>query len=170
MANWKGKTMADGLTMTINLNFFARDMKELAGPVVDKISQQALRAGAQVFLEALQDTVPERPDLPSGTALPVGALRDDLQSRVSRQEDGTYIAHIGPGKQTRHVAGWVEYGHELSGTEKRLIGGNLEGKFVKAHPWIRPAFDMSEEEAMAAVGLVVEEEIGKEASRRGYAA
>jgi hypothetical protein len=156
--------------MTIKLDYFERDMRELAGPVVDRISQHALHAGAQVFLEALQDAAPERPDLPSGTALPVGALRDDLRSRVSRQEDGTYIARIGPGPATRHVAGWVEFGHELSGTEKRLIGGNLEGKFVKAHPWIRPVFEMSQEEAVAAVGLVVEEEIAKEASRRGYAA
>jgi Bacteriophage HK97-gp10, putative tail-component len=167
--------MTDGLTMTINLDYFERDLKELAGPVVDRISREALRAGAQVVLEALIETVPERPNLASGTALPVGALRDDLRARVSQQPDKTLLATIGPGKKTRHVAGWVEYGHEQSGFagrggEKRLIGGNLEGKFVMAHPWIRPALEMSEEEATATVGLVFETEIAKEAERLGYTA
>ena len=162
--------MSDGLTMTINLTYFERDMKELAGPVADRISRQALRAGAQVVLEALQDLAPERPDLPSGTALPVGALREDLHARVSRQDDGTYVARIGSGPKTRHVARFVEYGHEQAGSEKHLIGGNLEGKFVPAHPWIRPAAELSQEEATATAGLVVEEEIAKEATRLGYVA
>jgi hypothetical protein len=30
----------------------------------------------------------------------------------------TFIGRIGPGKNTRHAAGWVEYGHEQSCTEK----------------------------------------------------
>lgn len=162
--------MSDGLTISINLNYFERDMRELAGPVADKIMQKAIRAGGQVVLEALIDTVPERPDLPSGTALPVGALRDDLHLRVSRQDDNTFMAHIGSGPKTGHVSRFVEYGHEQAGSEKHLIGGNLEGKFVPAHPWIRPALEMSQEEAIATVGLVVEEEIAKESARLGYAA
>lgn len=162
--------MSDGLTMTIDLHVFDRDMKELAGPVADKIAIEAMRAGGEVVLEALKELAPERPDLPSGTALPVGEMERDLQLRVSKQPDGTVIARIGPGSKTRHVAVWVEYGHEQSGSEKHLIGGHLEGKFVMAHPWIRPAFEMSKDEALAVAGFVMESEIGKAAGRMGYVA
>jgi hypothetical protein len=160
--------MSDQLTMSIDLRAFEKDMTTLGGEIADKVALQAIRAGGEVFLEALRERVPEREDLPSGTALAVGEMESDLQLRTSRQADGTVIARVGPGAKTRHVAVWVEYGHEQHGSEKRFIGGRLEGKFVKAHPWIRVAFDMAQDDAAAVVGFVMQTEIAKEAAQLGY--
>lgn len=165
--------MSDGLTINIDLRVFEQDMKQLAGPVADKVGMTAMTAGGQVLLEALQEVAPERPDLPSGTALPVGALAADLQTRSSKQADGTIVNRTGPGKATRHVAGWVEYGHEQAGfarSEKRLIGGHLEGKFVPAHPWIRIAYETTIDEAVSVVGFVLQEEIASQFAKLGYRA
>lgn len=57
-----------------------------------------------------------RPALPSGRALPVGALKADVTLEV-RRESGLLMAVVGPGKLTAHVARWVEYGH------RRVRGG-----------------------------------------------
>lgn len=161
--------MSDGLVVTVQgLDRFDRDMLEISGPVAVKIARRAIREGGRVMQAAITQMAPERPDLPSGTALPVGALRGDIELRVSQAQDGSVSAFIGPGKYTAHVARWVEYGHEQSGGEKRLIGGKLEGKFVPAHPFIRPAFELSQGEALAATEIAVSAEIAKEAARLGY--
>lgn len=161
--------MSDGLVMTVQgLERFNRDMLEISGPIATKIARRAIREGGKVMQAAITQMAPQRPDVPSGTALPVGALRGDIELRVRQDQDGAVSAFIGPGKYTAHVARWVEYGHEQSGGEKRLIGGKLEGKFVPAHPFIRPAFELSQGEAMAATEAAVSVEIGKEVARLGY--
>lgn len=161
--------MSDGLIMTVQgLERFNRDMLEISGPVATKVARAGIREGGRVMQAAITQMAPERPDLPSGTALPPGALRGDIELHVSQAADGSVSAFIGPGKHTAHVARFVEYGHEQSGGEKRLIGGKLEGKFVKAHPFIRPAFELSEGEALAATEAGVAAAIAKEAVRMGY--
>jgi HK97 gp10 family phage protein len=161
--------MSDGLVITFEgMERFQRDMLEISGPVATRVARRAIRAGGRVIQSTITQMAPQRPDLPSGTALPVGALRGDIELRVKQEDDGSVSAFIGPGKYSAHVARFVEWGHEQSGGEKRLIGGKLEGKFVAAQPFIRPALELSQDEAMAATETAVSFEIAKEVKRLGY--
>jgi hypothetical protein len=160
------------ISFAIDLHVFDRDMQRLGQTVANEIGIKAMRAGGEVMQEALREAAPERPDLPSGTALPVGELANDIQLSVIKDSNGTIVARIGPGKKSRHVAVWVEYGHEMSHrqSEKRLIGGKFQGKFVPAHPWIRPTFETTIDEAVAVAGYRMQEEIAKASAQLGFVA
>ncbi len=160
--------MSDGITVHIDgLKELDEAFTRMADPArVKKIIRKALRKGAEVERAAIQERAPERPDLPSGTALPPGALKGDIEVHATTDGDNLAIT-IGPGKYTKHAAGWVEYGHQMVvGGKRRLdkkgrIRGN--GRLVKvngttvsqvpAHPFIRPAFDAT---ATAATDAIVE--------------
>src|ERR1700735_1283175 len=74
-----------------------------------RMMNKALRAGGQVFKAEEEQLAPERPDLPSGTALPPGALKRDVTVKKARGVDNTIL--IGPGKYTNQAAHLVEFGH-----------------------------------------------------------
>jgi HK97 gp10 family phage protein len=132
---------------------------------VKKIVRKALKKGAKIEQAAMRARAPERPDLPSGTALPPGALKADIT--IGNTTDGENLAVIvGPGKYTRHAAGWVEYGHQMVvGGRRSVKNGKVTGKghlvtvngttlsVVPAHPWIRPAY---EESATAVTTAIVD--------------
>jgi HK97 gp10 family phage protein len=134
-------------------------LAELGGAKGKQIVNKALRAGGLVFVDAIQERAPERPDLPSGTALPPGALAADIGERIGRDEEGFAAAIIGPQDATAHVARWVEYGHRLvkGGYSKSVyrrgvfVGYRGPGRAVDnvpAHPFIRPAFEAATQEAI----------------------
>jgi len=129
--------------------------------VQDKAMRAGLRDAAEVMQGAVAAAAPERPALPSGNALPPGALRSDI-TLVVKRDAGILEAIVQPGKYTFHVARWVEYGHRLAkggqiawegmvnGRRRRRGGhGHLIGD-VPAHPFIRPAFEASIQASIAA--------------------
>jgi HK97 gp10 family phage protein len=133
---------------------------------------RGLAAGGEVFREAVAEAAPIRPDLPSGTALPPGALKSDIVKRRTRDADGAPVEVVGPGKYTRHAAVWVEYGHRLvrGGYSRMTKNGGFRGPGkeigkVPAHPFIRPAFEASAEKATAAAIDTIVEEVEKNASK-----
>jgi HK97 gp10 family phage protein len=143
-------------------------LAELGADASKRIVQKSLRAAGSVILEAVTDAAPERPELPSGTALPVGALAADIGMRLGRDEDGLPAAIVSPGRLTRHVARWVEYGHRLVRGGRNRIGRGGPGKVVgnvPAHPFIRPAFESSAEAAVATFVTTVQEQIEVEAKK-----
>lgn len=156
--------MADGIEITFEgMPEFSRRMADLAGPTAERIIRHAVRAGGQVVQAAITEAAPVRVPLPSGTALPPGALKNDIEVKVRKEPDGSISAYIEPGKYSRAVAGWVEYGHrQIHGGPSRQGGGILRqgyrgsGQFlvdVPAHPFIRPAFDASEAAAQDAIAM-----------------
>jgi Bacteriophage HK97-gp10, putative tail-component len=161
--------MPDGLVITFEgVEGFNRMMTDLAGPAVERIARRAVRAGGRVVQAAITEAAPERPALPSGTALPPGALKNDIEVHVAREKDGSVSAYIEPGKLTMHVARWVEYGHrQVAGgysrkTAEAVEGGNAifsgPGQHVQdvpAHPFIRPAFEASELAAQDAIAMEI---------------
>ena len=133
----------------------------------------ALEAGADVFQEAVAQAAPERPDLPSGTALPVGALKQDIEIHRGKDDQGAPAVIIGPGKYTAHVARWVEYGHRLvrGGYSKVLKNGKTRGpgkevSQVPAHPFIRPAYEAVRDTAVDVTVLTLADSITKEAIKK----
>jgi Bacteriophage HK97-gp10, putative tail-component len=138
-------------------------MGELAGPAADRIIRHAMKAGGRVVQTAITEAAPVRTDAWSGTALPPGALKNDIEVHVAKESDGSISAYIAPGKLTRHVARFVEYGHRLvrGGRSRRGAGilgqgfsgsGSVVGQ-VPAHPFIRPAFEGSEVAAQDAIAM-----------------
>jgi len=156
--------MADGLEITFEgMPEFSRMMQELAGPAAERIARHAVRAGGRVVQAAITEAAPVRPDLPSGTALPPGALKNDIVVKTTKEPDGSVSAYIEPGKYTRHVARWVEYGHRQvrGGTSSKgggILGQGYRGAGrgignVPAAPFIRPAFEASEAAAQDAIAM-----------------
>ena len=156
--------MSDGLEITFEgMPEFSRMMQELAGPAAERIARHAVRAGGRVVQAAITEAAPVRPDLPSGTALPVGALKNDIVVKTVKESDGSVSAYIEPGSRTRHIAALVEYGHRMvkGGYSKQgagTLGQGFSGPgqdigFVPAAPFIRPAWENSESAAQDAIAM-----------------
>jgi HK97 gp10 family phage protein len=138
-------------------------LKQLSDKAARKVIRAGLMEGGKVFQAAVIERAPERPDLPSGDALPVGALKLDIELHFGRDPEGLPAAIVTPGDHTAHVADWVEYGHRMvtGGYSKETRPGsgkyrgsgmqlkNDEGELVNvpAHPFIRPAYEGSQAEA-----------------------
>ena len=127
-----------------------------------RIIRRGLLEGARVFQAAVRSRAPVRPVLPSGTGLPPGALKQDIEIHFGRNDEGLPAAIVEPGKYTRHVARWVEYGHrQIKGGYNRVIktgrdAGKQRGRGrevsapVPEHPYIRPAYEAAREVAVRA--------------------
>lgn len=155
-------------TQVLGLKELEAKLQELGGEAAQRVVRDALRAGGQVFRDAVEEAAPERPDLPSGTALPVGALAADIKLRLGRDEQGLPAAIVSPGPKTRHVAGFVEYGHRLVRGGRNRKGRGGPGKVVgqvPAHPFIRPAFEASGAEAVETFAATVQKGIEAEAAK-----
>jgi HK97 gp10 family phage protein len=127
--------------------------------IAEKLKRSQLRnaaaAGAMVIRAAVEDFAPMRTDdRKGGTALPPGALKNDIHVTLAPHRDDKGItAHVGPGAKTGHVANWLENGHRIvtHGYNKKGKGGpgRVVG-FAAAHPFMRPAADSSAQPALDA--------------------
>jgi Bacteriophage HK97-gp10, putative tail-component len=139
----------------------------------EAILRKGLRAGGEIIQQTVIDMAPVRVDVrdtvnPKNPAwsLPTGALKSDIGLRVGwDKKTGGLTAFIGPGKYSRNVAEWVEFGHAIV-RGGRFMNWGRRGKGqqvgrVKAHPFLRPALDLSEDEAIAAFKAVVVSEVEK---------
>lgn len=149
-------------------------LDELAGPVAEEAMSEGVKAGAAVIAEAMREAAPVLDHRRAkSTALPPGALKDDIRvSSIRKDKDGYVEAEIGPGRRTQHVALWVEYGHrEVRGGESKALGdGKTRGPGreigrVPEHPFLRPAFEESEGKALEACAAAASDVIGKGGKR-----
>lgn len=119
----------------------------LAGPVAEKALTKGVVEAAKIFQESITANAPVRPALPSGTALPVGMLKQSIQIRARKLRSGAIAAFVEPSAETRHVARFVEYGHQLIAGGRQGKGGKFAGR-VPAHPFVRPGYEVSAQEAI----------------------
>jgi HK97 gp10 family phage protein len=145
-------------------------LSEMKEQTAKRIVWEALEAGGAVIQEAVQEVAPMRPDLPSGTALPVGALAADIEIHRGKDDEGNPAVIVGPGKYTSHAARWVEYGHRQvkGGYSKVLANGKTRGpgtevSQVPAYPFIRPAYEASRETAVDVTVLTLADGVQKQA-------
>jgi hypothetical protein len=132
-------------------------LAQLKGPVARRLIHDAVLDGGAVMQAEVRLRAPTRPALPHGTAIPPGALKGDIELRFGFSEEGLPAAIVMPGKYTKHVARWLEYGHRLvrGGYSKALAGGRTRGRgveigVVKPYPFLRPAFETSRQAAVEA--------------------
>ncbi len=149
-----------GIGIIVDSSEFDQYMSTIGDPArLKSIERKALRKGATITRDAIAARAPVRPDLPSGTALPQGALANDIVLRAYTDSDGRECVSVQPGKLTDHVAGWVEFGHRLvQGGYSRMDrktgktrGPGKEAGQVPAHPFFRPGTEESVEAAVSAI-------------------
>src|SRR5579885_1134836 len=146
--------MADQFSMALDSKALEERLNSLKAEKQQQILASAFRKGAVVYQAAVISSAPERPELPSGTALPPGALKSDVIVQKAKSTGGPiYVGKFG--KLTSHVARWVEYGHRLvrGGYSRVLKNGKTRGPGmvvgnVPAHPFFRNAFESATPEAI----------------------
>jgi hypothetical protein len=155
-------------------------LKDLKAGTARRMVKDACMAGGQVLKLAIAERAPERPDLPSGTAIPPGALRRDIEIYFGRNEQGLPAAIVVPGHFTAHVARWLEYGHRMvRGGYNRLVGTGAQTRGpghqlkletptgdVKAHPFIRRGFEAARGAAITAAITKVRQDLDEWKARR----
>jgi HK97 gp10 family phage protein len=123
---------------------------ELGTVEARRVVRDALRQGGEVFRSAVADGVPSKWPARSAqtTALPLGALKNDIQLHIGLNGEGLPAAIIKPGKWTAHVARFLEYGHRLvKGGNSRMVrdgyhrGPGTQLGDVPETPFIRPAYE-----------------------------
>ncbi len=89
--------------------------------VMNDAVRQALREGSTLLEQAIVEQAPVRADgrSPNGNALAPGAVRDDIAIYATNPRPGVVADVVTPGSKTRHVAGWVERGHDI------VVGGRV---------------------------------------------
>ena len=164
--------MPDGFVMTLDSAALEKKLKALGTEQANKVMAKAFREGAQVYQAKVSERAPERPELPSGTALPVGALKSDVVIRKAPSNDGP-IYEVTFGSETIHVADWVETGHRLvlGGYSKEVIkNGEHTGKYrgpgkevaqVEPHPFFREAFEEASPDAEHVISDAITQGIEK---------
>lgn len=149
--------------MTIDSKALEEKLKSLQGDAQKKIVAAALREGAKVYQAAVAEAAPERTDdLPdTSTALPPGELKSDVIISRGRNNvsDTTVEYDVSFGKETAHVARFVDEGHRLveGGRSKvnaktgKTSGPGKQVGSVAPHPFFRSAFETASQEATAAI-------------------
>ena len=90
------------------------ELDKLTAKQSQKLMRDAARAGADVIARSVRVKAPvaKRPPNKGSNALSQGFLQADIGVTTSAASDGSgAIATVAPGKQSRHVAGWVASGH-----------------------------------------------------------
>ena len=133
-------------------------LSELKGRTANRLIHDACMAGGRVLQAAVQERAPVQATGQHGNSLPPGALKSDIELAFGITDDRLPAAIVKPGKYTKHVARWLEYGHRLvrGGYSKILPNGRVRGPgraasvAVQPHPFIRPAFEAARGAATAA--------------------
>lgn len=147
-------------------------LQDLGTKAAERAVKRSLKAGAEVIQKAVEEAAPTKDE--TGGNLPEGALKSDIEVRIKRDNNNKLEAWVQPGKFTGYVARWVEYGHRLvrggrsrlnKKTGKTLGPGKQIGE-VKQHPFIRPAFEASAQEAIDKITSTLKSEISRAARRK----
>jgi hypothetical protein len=173
--------MADGIEIKLEgFEKLDRNLLELGGAAGERIVRAAVRAAGKVVQAEIVERAPVRTDDRKtygengnpAWSLPPGALKSDIKLRVTKDgERGGFTAYVGPGKYSRPVAYWLEFGHAIvKGGRMFNWGKRGTGQqvgFVAARPFIRPAMEMTQDAAIAAAEEAIADELEKELRKMG---
>jgi len=160
------------MSMVFDTSKLVANMDSLRAHFAGLATRRAVRAGARVIGVAMIERTPEQIEKQAGSdSLEPGEVKRGIKVR-DRTEEGVPVALVGPtGKEGKigKVAHAVEYGHRMVTGGKSTLGidgvfrggGKVHEKDVPPHPFLRPAFEASAEEALLAVGAQLKEELKK---------
>jgi hypothetical protein len=127
------------LEITVDVLGIEDMMKSLEATKADAIKVKSLKEAGTILKTAIEEATPEAavPPTSESTALPQGALKNDVEMHVSRSNHSVVVGY---GKWTRHVARWLEFGFHRFKT----------GKFINARiGFFRGAVEAALPEAQA---------------------
>lgn len=152
-----------------------KNLQEMTRTVRNKILRKAVNASSKVVLDAARQLVPSS----------TGLLKKSLAVRVQTyRASGVVVGIVGPrtgyqktrqgkkitsfgkkmkaaGQNPSKYAHLIEFGHNLARPKGNLIG------YVRARPFLRPAFDQNKSSVIALMEQRITEEIEKEAKKLG---
>lgn len=114
----------------------------LGAAVRDRVSQDALKAGAKEIKKSIQDSV-------RVSDLETVHIRDDIRIGRPIRTDTGWKINIGPGKKTAWRAKFLEFGHM-----KRDGSGR-----VPAYPFMETGLQQSQQAFMRSVAEVIRREL-----------
>jgi HK97 gp10 family phage protein len=135
-------------------------LDSLKGDALKKAERKALTEVGQIVKTAIVERTPIQSGVAEGILKP-GELAANIKSTVhvatdlsTTRADVSRVT-IGPGTAvTRSVANWVEHGH----ANARATKGN---KTTPAHPFVRPALDATQQQAIDAYAATMTAEVTK---------
>lgn len=139
-------------------------LNELPAKIEGRILRGAVRAGAKVIEEKAKELVPVR----------TGKLKDSIKVST-RSRRGQISATVRAGDRKSYYAQWVEFGtakHFIKPKEsKSLFFAGMAKEVVNhpgasAKPFMRPALDSSQEQAVRAFADYVQKRLAKEAAKK----
>lgn len=163
--------MSDGISVSVEgLSELQAKLDQLSTKQADTAIRNALKAGAEIERAAISERAPIKDT--TGGILPDGALKNDIVVKIKRSQQGGLYAVVGPDSYTEFVAKMVEYGHRLvrGGRSRLLANGKTKGPgtqvgTVDAHPFIRPAFEATQQEVVDVMCQTLADEISLAAQR-----
>jgi HK97 gp10 family phage protein len=130
--------MSDDVEIT-GLDELTRAFQNMGEKMARKAIHDALDASGSVLQVAQSEAAPEYEGSEKGSPHPAGQLKQDIRRKIKlNPEAGTGVVGIGPSKLSFYGA-------------MREFGTSHES----AHPWVRPAFDASAQEAIDVFGKVI---------------
>lgn len=155
---------------------FQKKMDQLAYKRLSEMAYKALYEGAKLEQATIQANAPVEASEPSpkSTALPQGAIKNDIHIERTKtaQNEPAYL--VIPGSKTRHVARFLEFGHALvRGGYRRAVkdrSGNPTGKHrgsgqevgrVQPHPFLRRSWEECAAAVKARIAEVMTEQLNQ---------
>lgn len=123
---------------------FNANLSELSYTLQKTVMSNATKAGAQVIQDLATQKAPKLDASDSSLKRWSGELANMMLNRIVSSTDASYTARIGPDKSTY----WGRFSE--MGTENEV-----------AKPWLRPALDEGQDEAMGVIGAEIWDGISK---------
>lgn len=139
----------DGVELVVDTRELEAALRAMPRKFAGAAMREALQAGGDVLLEAIEAHAPERNDTetPGSDALPPGVLKADLHTEVVISTQYAPRVKVGPSPVTGHVARWQNNGFNLT-TRGR---SRASRKVIRAIPglhFLEAGFDEAAETAV----------------------
>lgn len=159
-----------GMTFTIDSKALEAKLRSMTDKKQLQLMTRALREGAKVYQAEVVEQAPERTDDvvtgPNSDALPPGALKSDV---IIHKQPNELEYDVRFGKETAHVARFVDEGHRIvkggkarfDANGKQKSGAGRQVGFVDGSGFFRRAFETATQAAAEAVEKSIVEQVDK---------
>lgn len=144
-----------------------RNLNRLPPQVRRQHLLEAVKPGAEIIRQAIEEKAPRGEGDKEYKGRKIGHLADSIVVEGRVVDDDAVIYSIGPDKD-HYYARWVEFGHALIKVTNRIK--NAKGRTVKRetrkigevppHPFMRPGYDSSKDDAERAVARELKRRLG----------
>ena len=140
-----------------------KQMQELPLKVEKNIMRGALQAGQEVFLERARELVPVKSeDLRNSLRIETSENAGEIAATLIAGDEKAYYAHIVEGGAARH---FIKPKNKKALSFAGVAVEGVDHPGAKKQPFMRPAFDAGNREAIEAVAAYVREHLPQELNK-----